>query len=282
MEKQFVQGSPEWHELRRTRIGASDAPIIMGQSPFKTPRQLWEEKLAISSTKVHPGLFKGKEGEEEARHAFMKATGICVCPAVILHPEYEWLMASLDGITLDGKEGVEIKIPNADDHLTAQRGGVPVKYYAQLQVQMVCTGLDHWNYWSYRDGEGVHVVLFRDDTYIKNMIPKLKKFWDMWMNLEEPPLMERDYLPKDNDEIWMGVAKEYKEKARALKELKDEVEDLKHALINLSENHNCEGNGVRVTKYFRKGFIKYSEIPELIDVDLDQYRGQSIKGWRIT
>ena len=38
------QQSPEWFEWRKTGITASDMPIIMGVSPYKTPWQLWAEK----------------------------------------------------------------------------------------------------------------------------------------------------------------------------------------------------------------------------------------------
>ena len=43
--KELVQQSEEWLEFRRSRIGASDAPIIMGVSPWKTHYKLWVEKI---------------------------------------------------------------------------------------------------------------------------------------------------------------------------------------------------------------------------------------------
>ena len=38
------QGSAEWLTLRKSKICASEAAIILGISPWKTPFQLWEEK----------------------------------------------------------------------------------------------------------------------------------------------------------------------------------------------------------------------------------------------
>ena len=38
------QKSEEWLDWRKKGIGSSDAPIIMGVSPWKTPFELWEEK----------------------------------------------------------------------------------------------------------------------------------------------------------------------------------------------------------------------------------------------
>jgi predicted phage-related endonuclease len=43
------QQTPEWLEFRKNKIGASDAPIIMETSPWKTPYQLWLEKLSLDA-----------------------------------------------------------------------------------------------------------------------------------------------------------------------------------------------------------------------------------------
>lgn len=40
----LLQNTQEWEKFRLQKIGASDAPIIMGVSPWKTPFQLWLEK----------------------------------------------------------------------------------------------------------------------------------------------------------------------------------------------------------------------------------------------
>ena len=44
-DKRFIQGTPEWLEFRRTMVMASDSPVIMGVSPWKTPLQLYHEKV---------------------------------------------------------------------------------------------------------------------------------------------------------------------------------------------------------------------------------------------
>ena len=42
--EQLHQNTPEWHRWRQLGIGASDAPVIMGDGAFKTPRMLWSIK----------------------------------------------------------------------------------------------------------------------------------------------------------------------------------------------------------------------------------------------
>ena len=36
------QGTYEWLEWRMGGLGASDAPVVMGVSPYSTSRTLWE------------------------------------------------------------------------------------------------------------------------------------------------------------------------------------------------------------------------------------------------
>ena len=38
------QNTPDWHRWRQQGLGASDAPVIMGEAAFKTPRMLWSIK----------------------------------------------------------------------------------------------------------------------------------------------------------------------------------------------------------------------------------------------
>jgi predicted phage-related endonuclease len=36
------QQTPEWHAWRMQGLGSSDAPVIMQESPWRTPKQIWE------------------------------------------------------------------------------------------------------------------------------------------------------------------------------------------------------------------------------------------------
>ncbi len=54
------QRSPEWLELRRQGLGASDMAAVMGVSPYKTPYQLWAEKTgATPEQKVGAAANRG-------------------------------------------------------------------------------------------------------------------------------------------------------------------------------------------------------------------------------
>src|SRR5271170_1345030 len=122
----MIQNTPEWLEMRRNKIGASDAPIIMQVSPWKTPYQLWEEKLGIAKQKqISYEMQRGTNLEEIARQEFEKMTGLIIFPQVVQHPNFEWMIASLDGIDLAHENIVEIKCPGINDHQYALDGKIP-------------------------------------------------------------------------------------------------------------------------------------------------------------
>src|SRR5271169_4709118 len=89
-----------WLEMRRNKIGASDAPIIMEVSPWKTPYQLWEEKLKLRPDTVENGAMKrGKQLEKKALREFENITGLMMLGQMVsVHPVRDWMIATLDGI----------------------------------------------------------------------------------------------------------------------------------------------------------------------------------------
>lgn len=190
----MIQGSEEWLSIRNQHIGASDAPIIMGVSPWKTVIDLWEEKIFQpdsnrSSFIQRRGLYL----EDYAREYFYLVTGKEVFPKVIFSFQYEWLMASLDGISADGKTLVEIKCPGKKDHELAIKGQVPEKYYPQLQHQLRVCELDHMFYLSFDGQKGIILDVYRDEAYIDVMIEREELFWEC-VEKFSPPKKE-DFKP---------------------------------------------------------------------------------------
>lgn len=279
----LCQQTPEWLELRKTKIGASDSPIIMQVSPWKTPYQLWLEKMGKHKSEdiKSPNMKRGIILEEKARERFMDMTGLFVLPSVEFHKENEFMMASLDGIDIEKENIVEIKCPNADDHFAAVGNMVPEKYFPQLQHQLEVCQLDMAYYFSFDGNDGVIVKVYRDDKYIKNMVQKEKEFWECMQNKIPPELIERDYI-KRNDSQWQEAASKWSSTHTLLKKLEIQEKEQRERLISLSMNKNSIGGGIKLSKIIRKGSVDYSEIPELIGVDLEKHRKKPTESWRIT
>jgi hypothetical protein len=87
--------------------------------------------------------------------------------------------------------------------------------------------------------------------------------------------------PRDDAE-WKDLAIEYKCLKAQEKTIKKRLDQLRDALIGMSDNRNSIGGGVQVEKCVKRGSIAYSEIPQLRGIDLDMYRGDPIEYWRLT
>lgn len=186
MTVQVEIGSAEWLQMRKGYIGASDAPIIMGVSPWTTPQTLWMEKLGLGQPKVETfAMLRGKQMESQALDAFTQETGISMSPYIMFHKEYPFMMATLDGYNMELHKAVEIKCPGKKDHAIAMAGTVPCKYYPQLQHQIATCRLDEIYYYSYTLDTTALIIVKRDDDYIEKLIEKEKYFWKCVLEFRE-------------------------------------------------------------------------------------------------
>lgn len=189
------QNTPEWHSFRQNYIGASDAITIMEVSPWTKPEELLLEKLGTSPPKQENShMRRGKALETPALRKFEQVVdvdiGYMMSPKVVLHPTINYMMASMDGIDIDGKACVEIKCPGPRDHYIALQGDIPGKYYPQLQHQIEVLGVDMVYYFSYRIDKKdpftketiiswANIPVYRNQMYIDEMLEKERMFWDL-------------------------------------------------------------------------------------------------------
>ena len=171
------QGTREWLEWRSQGIGASDAPAIMGENPWKSPACLLQEKCLGKRTPPNAAMARGTALEPEARKHYETKVGIRVIPACLQSRRFAWLRASVDGLATDGSTVVEIKCGESA-YRKASMGDVPDYYFGQLQHILAVTGLDEIDFWCYLPGRPeVHITVGRDDSYIKRMLEAEHAFW---------------------------------------------------------------------------------------------------------
>jgi len=157
-------------------FGASDIPVLMGENPWKSIKKLLKEKDGYGGNYKNRAMQRGTMLEPEARREYSKKVGFDVNPVCLQHKEYFWARASLDGISSNRKNVVEIKCGESA-YRKSQKGIVPKYYYGQLQHILFITGLHLIDYWCYLPGrEGRLIQVQRDDIYISNVIQKGEAF----------------------------------------------------------------------------------------------------------
>lgn len=183
----LVQGSDCWIQYRKNFVCASESATILKISPFQTALELWEEKLGIRKPKpINSAMQRGMILEPKARHLFEEKTGMLMVSDVKIHNIETWLLASLDGISICGKEILEIKCTSKKNHEMAKTGKIPEHYYPQIQHQIFVCGVDRCHYCSFDGTDIVVVVVYRDNNYIASMIEKERKFYECLITLTEP------------------------------------------------------------------------------------------------
>lgn len=184
----------DWHEWRRKGIGASDAPIIMGVSPYTTPNQLWMVKTG--RTGVAEGNWATRRGssmEPMARAHYELMHDIDMPAALLQHYELPWLRASMDGWNRERKIGLEIKCAGRKNHALAAEGKIPEEYFPQLQHQLFVSGAECIQYFSFDGKDGVVVPVYPDLGYMIDYIVKARQFWHLVETDEEPELTAKDW-----------------------------------------------------------------------------------------
>lgn len=173
------QGTDAWLEWRSQGIGASDAPAIMGENPWKSPAQLLQEKCGETRRFTpNAAMVRGTELEPEARRYYEHQVGVPVAPACLQSARFDWLRASVDGLAVDGSMVVEIKCGESVYSKSAASRKVPGYYFGQLQHILAVTNLPMIDFWCYLpDRPAVHLSVARDDGYIERLLDIEHAFW---------------------------------------------------------------------------------------------------------
>lgn len=190
-----------WLAGRKRGIGASEAPAIIGLSPWMNSMKLWRLKLGTDTPKDlsgNPAVERGNRMEPALRGLYAAE-----------HPEMEviyepfdtfaqsdrpWLFATLDGRLLEretGRRGIlEIKTASLSGKAAWAEwdGGVKPAYYTQICHQLLATGF-----------EFVHLYAYLTSSMGEYTTLRLYEF--------ERAEMEEDirYLARKEDEFWKHV-----------------------------------------------------------------------------
>lgn len=279
---ELEQGSPEWLAWRKTVITATDASIIRGNNPWDTPYKCWQRKLGlIEEKKSNEAMERGKRLEPEARAQFIQKFGIDMIPVVAESSEYEFLGASLDGLSTDKSSILEIKCGGSKLHYMAARGEIPQYYQDQMQHQLLVTGASKCFYYSYDGSDGICIEVLPDAEFKSTFLPQAREFWRCVALNEPPALQDSDYVNMSDMPAWAAFATEYRKINEQIKNLEGIKEAYRKELLNLCGDQNCLGEGIKVMKTYVRGRIDYDVIPELKGIDLDKYRKSSSTCWKI-
>jgi len=274
------QRSVGWFNERKNRITGSVAGALLGVSPLMTRKQAIQRLIDPDSAQVDEftenTIFEyGRMMEEHALELFKLDSGLDVKECGF-YPYSNWLGASPDGIVINEeneKIGVlEIKVPwslrNEEDDKFKSIGDLP-HYYAQVQIEMHCTGLNTAYFYQYANGKSKLEVVDYDVNWIKVNIHNLREIWNIYYGGK----VDKNQMYVDRYfELVDLINKLNKEKTELMTHFKDEL-------------HNEPG---QIGKAFlkmheRKGSVDYKKAlnEENITIDEERYRRKASQVWSL-
>lgn len=281
------QGSSDWLNWRNRGLGGSDIAVVMGNSIWKTPFQLWQEKTGAVTLeqKESFAMKRGTDNEPAARAQVELKTGKTWPAELAVDDKKEYMRVSLDGRC--GDEILEIKVPSeklVDAIITEGVKAIPVYYMDQMQYQLRVTGAKRCLFFCFHPERQkmAEVWVERNEEYIAKIEKAADAFWKLVQTGEQPALTDKDYIEL-TDREFTYAAKEYQNILATIKHLEEKLEIVKEKILEQAKVHPAvKGGGIMVTGYNVKGNIDYAKIPELKLIDLEKFRKPSRKQFRIT
>jgi putative phage-type endonuclease len=181
----------EWLAARSFGIGASEMPILMGESDWGSNLDIWATKVGEEPKEDEDNELKelGRELEDAILRVTMRRAGVTLAHKGLLvrSLEHRWCIATPDAIT-DQSEPVEVKNLSfgfSDDEWQEQ---IPEKYRIQCHHQMLATGAQRCLFgvlvWGNRI---VWEWVPRDELLIRRIILTGNEFWRYVERREQPP-----------------------------------------------------------------------------------------------
>ena len=257
----------DWLVLRAMiGLGASDVSSAMNLNEYKSPYELWREKLVEEvTTKDNDWMWFGRESEDLIAKGYSRMTGreVMEDPYIRIHPEHDHIFANLDRIITDNGDGkgpgvLECKSTEYNVYKTWLES-IPINYYCQIQSELSVTGFK-WAVMAVLVGRKIKIIpIERDEEFIQ----KQNKFLVAWYNgyvkaVVPPERRAADFAyvdpisetVKEADEEITLVVDELKEKQEQAKLINKEVADLKDKIKEfIGDNEGLVRQGELIATY---------------------------------
>ena len=134
----------EWLEKRRNYIGGSDAAAAVGQSPYRSPYQLYQDKVGALIDEPSEAMTRGLALEPLVMHLYERRFGRPLTPGPwVVSKEHSFMAATPDAIDDGINSAVQGKTSSIwKRHQWGEDGSalVPPDYYLQCQHEMAVLG----------------------------------------------------------------------------------------------------------------------------------------------
>src|SRR5690606_34747146 len=228
----------EWLRERKKGIGGSDASVILGFNPWKSPFELYIEKTSDVIEEIdNEAIYWGNTLEDIVAEEFTRRTGKKVRRRnqIFKHKEYDWMIANIDRDVVGERALLECKTTSAFNLDAWEGDEIPPAYMCQLQHYMAVLDYEKAYIAVLIGGQKfVWKEIKRDDEIIELMIEHEKNFWENHVLKGVPPeidgsnsaseLLAKMY-PEDNGETVMLESDKAETLIEAIESIKAEIKE---------------------------------------------------------
>ena len=280
------QGTHEWLAYRLNGVGGSDiASIIEADGAFKNRKEVLMEKLGQTKelTEYQKTIFKdGHEWESLVRDR-LNQQGFNFIPAVVESTVDPRFFASLDGMDVEREILLEVKSVTNMDRFKAYCENIPAHYVAQVQWQMFCTGYNHTMVAFVCQGEVAVKEVAPDFDLQSKLVVEATAF------LQELDGIKAGTMPAPVQQIstpdmerLFALKSASAEASKALDALDAQIKELAEKILADHQATHVQSPFLTVQWCEREGAVDYKKIPELVNIDLNQYRKKGTKYLKVT
>jgi putative phage-type endonuclease len=187
----------DWLTARRSGIGSSDVPAILGLVDQKPPIKVYYDKLGQDVDDAGEAAFWGTVHEEPvARHWAMRNRSVIRRVGLVSHVDHPHWMTTLDRrvtecpLTEDRTPcALEVKTRSAFKN-AQWHAGAPDDVLAQMLWQIVVNGYEHMHFAVLIGGNEYHQGTVRADQYtdvIADITTAMDRFWTEHVQAQVPP-----------------------------------------------------------------------------------------------
>lgn len=170
-------------------IGGSDLAAIIGECKWRTPMDVFMEKVYPDDAieQENEQIEWGKILEPVVVAKYENKTGLkTVSVPTQYHPKYEWAAANVDRMVLDGDKWdrvLEVKTTR-----TYWSDGIPKPYLFQVQWYLEISGMEQADLAVLRLGSQFEILqIKKDQGMIDYLLEKAEEFWTNHVLTKEPP-----------------------------------------------------------------------------------------------
>lgn len=170
-----MQRTPAWYAARKGRLTASNFGMAAGVNKYESRQKGLKRALGEDTFTGNDATRHGVKNEPNAIIDYQIKTGNLVRSfGLKLHPEYDWLGGSPDGLV--GTRGlIEVKCPFFDQ---TPHKEIPVHYYCQVNGLMEIFDRDWCDFVSWTPQNGMKIYrVYRDPALWDFLLGKYTSFY---------------------------------------------------------------------------------------------------------